>query len=263
MAADIINILIVEDESLVALDLKKGLEKEGYRVVGIADRAEKAFELFREKEVDIVLMDIHLSGAKDGVETTMELMRMRSTPVIYLTAFSDAATVERVKQTYPAAFLTKPYAVSNVRIAIELALNNFAALRQQEGRGRVIPLDAAGTQDKEGNTGKETILVIDDCIFVKHNYQFVKIRLADILFLESERNFIHLHTTEKKFVLRLSLNQLFEKLLFKKLVRIHRSYAVNLDAIRSFNDQDVMIGDKALPIGRSYKEEFLQHFNFR
>lgn len=259
MAADTIKILIVEDESLVALDLKKGLEKEGYKVVGIADRAEKAFELFKEHEVDIVLMDIHLAGVKDGVETTMELMRMRSTPVIYLTAFSDAATVERVKQTYPAAFLTKPYAVSNVRIAIELALNNFAALRQQQGQGRVIPLEEAN----ERSGGKETILLIDDCIFVKYNYQFVKIRLADILYLESESNFIHLHTTEKKFVLRLSLNQLFEKLMFKKLVRIHRSYAVNLDAIRGFTDQDVMIGDKALPIGRIYKEEFLQHFNFR
>jgi len=260
MATDTIKILIVEDESLVALDLKKGLEKEGYKVVGIADRAEKAFELFREQEVDIVLMDIHIAGVRDGVETAMELMKIRSTPVIYLTAFSDAATVERVKQTYPAAFLTKPYTVANVRIAIELALHSFAALRQQEGRGRVIPLEDRG---KEGAGGKETILVIDDSIFIKYNYQFVKIRLADILYLESDRNFIHLFTTEKKFVLRLSLNQLFEKLLFKKLVRIHRSYAVNLDAIRSFNDEDVMVGDKALPIGRNYKEEFLRHFDFR
>lgn len=267
-----INILIVEDEAIVALDLATSLEKDGYRVVGTADHFEEAIQLFSQHEVDIVLMDIHLAGAKDGVETVQELMQIRQVPVIYLTAFTDAATVERVKQTFPAAFLTKPYNVSNVRIAIELALNHFAVVRSQQERGRVVPLPAAG-EKKEGGAagagaggaggGKETILQLNDCIFIKHNYQFIKIRLDDIRYVEADGNHVHVITEERKFVVRLSLNQLFEKLLLKKLVRIHRSYAVNIEAIQSFNDMQVVIGRQELPIGRNYKEDFLRRFEFR
>ena len=255
MTADQINILIIEDESIVALDLSTGLELDGYRVAGIAESGEEAIRLYDTHQVDIVLADIHLTGSRDGIDTVTELMKIRQVPVIYLTAFTDAATVARVKQTYPAAFLTKPYHIDNVRIAIELALHGFAVFKEQQGQGRVIP--------KEGGPGKETILQMDDCIFIKYNYQFVKIRLTDILYVASEGNHIHLFAGEKKFVLRLSLNQLFEKLLFKQLVRIHRSYAVNMDAIQSFTDQDVMVGKTELPIGRNYKDEFMQYFNFR
>lgn len=263
MAAEKIKILIVEDESIVALDLATGLEKDGYQVIGMADHAEEAIHLFNTHEVDIILMDIHLAGLKDGIDTVADLMKIRQIPVIYLTAFTDPATIDRVKQTYPSAFLTKPYNICNVGIAIELALNNFAVLKEQQGQGRVIHLEDTDGRRKEGSAGKETILQMDDCIFVKHNYQFVKIRLSDILYVESDSNHINIFTGEKKFVLRLSLNQLFEKLLFKKLVRIHRSYVVNIDAIQSFTDQEVLIGKRELPIGRNYKEDFLKHFDFR
>ena len=68
---------------------------------------------------------------------------------------------------------------------------------------------------------------------------------------------------EKKFLLRLSLNQLLDKINYKTLVRIHRSYAVNINAIQSFNEQEVEINQQHLPIGRNYKEEFMKHFDFR
>ncbi|HLZ87780.1 MAG TPA: response regulator [Puia sp.] len=262
MPEEKINILIVEDESLVALDLATGLEKAGYHVVGTADHAEEALQIFGANEVDIVLMDIHLAGKKDGIDTVVDMMKIRQTPVIYLTAYTDAATIQRVKQTHPAAFLLKPYSIANVRIAIELAFHQLAVLRQQKGQGRVIPLEETGGGKKEG-AAKESILQLDDSIFFKVNHQFIKLRLTDILYVEADGNHLNIFTTERKFVLRLSLNQLFEKLRFKKLVRIHRSYAVNIDTIQSFNDMEVVTGKRQLPIGRNYKEEFLRNFDFR
>ena len=92
-----INILIVEDEALVALDLSMGLEKEGYNIVGIADNSEDAVDLFSNNPVDIILMDINIIGCKDGVETAIEMLKIRQVLVIYLTAFTDSATVERAK----------------------------------------------------------------------------------------------------------------------------------------------------------------------
>ncbi|HEY4147632.1 MAG TPA: LytTR family transcriptional regulator DNA-binding domain-containing protein [Chitinophagaceae bacterium] len=259
-----VSVLIVEDEALVALDLAAGLEKDGYHVAGIADNAAEAQKLFAGQAVDIVLMDVHIIGEKDGIDTAIELLKQKPVPVIYLTAFTDAGTVERAKHTHPAAFLAKPYSLTNVRIAIELALNNFAVARQETlPAGKLISLDKTNPKPLPETTDKETILQINDCIFVKQNYAFVKIRMADILYIETENNYVQLVTPEKKLLLRLSLGQLLEKIKYKPLVRIHRSFAVNIQAIQSFTDQEVTINKIPLPIGRSYKEEFWKNFDFR
>ncbi|MBS1604524.1 MAG: LytTR family transcriptional regulator DNA-binding domain-containing protein [Bacteroidetes bacterium] len=257
-----INILVVEDEAIVAMDLAQGLERDGYAVAGIADCAEEALQIFGQQPIDIVLMDIHIAGKKDGIETAAELMRVRRVPLIYLTAFTDAGTIEKAKHTYPSAYLAKPYHLTNVRIAIELAISNFAVARQPGG-GKVVPLESHGTQGAVEPADKEAILQMNDCIFVKSNYAFVKIRLPDILYLAAENNHVRLATADRQLLLRMSLGLLLEKIDFKPLVRIHRSFAVNMNAIQSFTDQEVTINKTPLPIGRSYKEEFLKNFDFR
>jgi Response regulator of the LytR/AlgR family len=262
MAAEKINILIVEDESIVAMDLASGLEQDGYQVAGIADNAEEAQQLFSENEVDIVLMDVNIIGNKDGIDTAAELLKKKQVPIIYLTAFTDAATINRIKQTHPAAFLSKPYSLTNVRIAIELAINNFAVSRGQQHTGKIIPMDNNASRPA-ASPDKETILRMNDHIFVKNNYAFVKIKLHELLYIEAENNYVALVTTEKKFLVRLSLGQLLEKIHYQYLVRIHRSFAVNIQAIQSFNDQEVEINNQCIPIGRNYKEDFLKYFDFR
>lgn len=107
------------------------------------------------------------------------------------------------------------------------------------------------------------ILQLEDCIFVKNNVQFVKIALGDILYLEADNNYVQLYTPERKFALRVSLALLLEKIRCKKLVRIHRSYAVNIDRMSSFSDGEVCIGKLKLPLGRNYREEFLNRFYFK
>lgn len=262
MPAEKVNILIVEDESIVALDLASGLEQDGYNIAGIADNADEAQQLFNDNEVDIILMDVNIIGEKDGIDTAIEILKQKAVPIIYLTAFTDALTIERIKQTHPAAFLSKPYTLTNVRIAIDLAVNNFAVSREQQSTGKIIPLD------KDSNRGtsspeKELILRMHDHIFVKHNYAFVKLKLCELLYIEADNNYTSIVTADKKFLLRLSLNQLLEKVNYKALVRIHRSYAVNINAIQSFTEQIVEVNQQQLPIGRNYKEDFMKQFDFR
>jgi len=241
-----VNVLIVEDEAITALDLSEGLQQCGYAIAGVADNASAAKALFEEKEVDIVLMDIQLKGEKDGVDTVIELMKSRKRPVIYLTAFTDAATVERVKNTYPAAFLIKPYSVDNVRIAIELALHNFVAGKPPDQPVR--PAERA------------PLLRLNDNLFVKMNYRFVKLPLSSICFIEADNNYVHLVTSEKKYVVRLSLNQVLDSIRWERLFRIHRSFAVNIDAVSSFTEQEVTVNKEVLPVGRQYKEAFWRQF---
>lgn len=256
-----VNVLVVEDEAIVALDLCAGLEKDGYNVVGTADNAADAVALFRTNDVDIVLMDIHIMGDKDGVDTPAELLKLKQVPVIYLTAFTDTATVNRVKHTHPAAFLTKPYNISNVRIAIELALTNFAVAKTGANSAKVISLQAGDTKSA-ALADKELILQLNDFIFVKHNYNFIKLPLNDLLYVEADNNYINIVTLDKKIAVRLSLNQFVENIRFKQLARIHRSYVVNMNAIQSFNEHQVVVDKTELPIGRNYRDSFLKQFNF-
>lgn len=263
MPQEKVNILIVEDESIVALNLSMGLEADGYDIAGIADNAEDALQLFTENEIDIVLMDINIIGERDGIQTAQELLKHKSVPIIYLTALTDSQTVSRVKGMQPAAFLTKPYHISNVRIAIELAISNFAIAQQShQPSTKVVSLDKSPSPG-ESNAEKEVLLQMQDHIFVKNNYRFVKMKLSDILYAEADNNYISLITTEGKTTVRLSLNQFMEKIRSASLIRIHRSFAINMNAIQSFNDQQVVVDKYELPIGRNYREAFLQHFNFR
>lgn len=245
-----INILVVEDEPIVALDLVTGLEMAGYGIAGIAASGKDARSLFLNNPVDITLMDINIKGEKDGIDTVRELMELRPTPVIYLTAYTDAATVARVKNTYPAAFLTKPYRIENVLVAVELALHHFTARsRGAEEIRRLSPAEE-----------KEPIVQWNDHLIIKVNYRFIKVNISTIRYVAAENNYIHLVTPDRKYPLRFGLGQLLEKLPGNRLVRIHRSYAVNLDAVQSFTEQDVTIGKDILPVGKSYREDFLRRF---
>ena len=121
-----ISILIVEDEGILAMDLSDQLEDDGYQVVGVASNGRKAIDLFRQHPVDMVLCDINIKGDIDGIQTITALTQIRAVPVIYLTAQTDRDTILRAKQTYPAAYITKPFETTALRLAIEMALNNFS-----------------------------------------------------------------------------------------------------------------------------------------
>jgi DNA-binding LytR/AlgR family response regulator len=256
-----IKVLIVEDESIVAMDLAAGLENDGYVITGIADNFLDAVDLFTKIETDIVLMDIHLKGDKDGVETAEEIMKLKQVPLIYLTAFTDPVTIERVKHTNPSTFLTKPYSIENVRIAMDLALHNFAEARMLQHQAKILNIRPGDSSDRK--TEKEHFLQLRDYIFIKQNYRFIKLKLSEILFAEADNNYVHLYTANQKFAIRISLSDLIDRLNFSRLARVHRSFAVNLDEIISFDDEIIKIASHEIPIGRNYRQEFLSHFNWK
>jgi two-component system, response regulator PdtaR len=249
-----VNILVVEDEAIVAMALADKLEAEGYSVVGIANNGLKAIELFEQNQVDLLLCDINIKGDWDGIQTVTKIIAIRPIPVIYLTAFSDVETVERAKKTFPAAYVTKPYNIINLRIAIDMAIHNFVERINPEKK----PSNNVNFQEKENN--KENILQIDNHVFIKQGYQFVKVALNDILILEADDIYTTFITTEKKYAFRMSLTNVLEKLNFPRMARIHRSFAINTNHINSFNDFELVIGNHTVPIGKSYKADFMKIF---
>jgi two-component system, response regulator PdtaR len=253
------KILVVEDEFILATELSDTLESEGYEVVAVADNGREALAIFQAETIDLVLCDINIKGDWDGIETVEKLIAQRPVPIIYLTALTDGETLERAKKTFPAAYIPKPYHITNLRMAIEMAINNFAVKVQPPPQG----LQVVQADKKSENTSKEQILQVNEDIFIKQNYQFVKFPLRDILFLEADNIHTTVVTVQKKYVLRLSLSAILERLPLDSLIRVHRSFAVNVSKIDSFTEHDITMGTHLIPISRSFKEEFMKHFMFR
>lgn len=117
------RILIVEDEGIIAQDIQTTLEKLGYEVPAIATVGEEAIEKTAELKPDLVLMDIVLWGGMDGVEAATHIRDRLRVPVIFLTAHSDSATLQRAKVTGPYGYIVKPLIERELRIGIEMALH--------------------------------------------------------------------------------------------------------------------------------------------
>lgn len=124
-----LTVLIVEDESLVALDLEETVRSHGFKVAGVCGESEHALTMARTLRPDIVLMDIRINGEHDGIETAMQISNFYRPALIFLTAFSDASHIERAAALHPLGYLIKPV---NPR---EL----FALLAMAAARRPVVP----------------------------------------------------------------------------------------------------------------------------
>ncbi|AEI48505.1 LytR/AlgR family response regulator transcription factor [Runella slithyformis] len=258
-----VKILIVEDEAVVGLDLEARLEEDGYEIVNVVNNGSKAIEIYKSIQVDLILCDIKLIGTMTGIEAVREMIAFREAPVIYLTAQADRSTIEAAMKTYPSAYITKPFSTESLKIAIDLAINNFALHSQNQSFPKHRDETVKPLHPNAKSPDRETILQINDYVFIKENYKFQKLFLGDILFFEADKNYTTIHTDSKKIALRLTLNTVLERLSAPKFIRVHRSYAVNIDKIDSFDEHDLYVGKFQIPIGRSHKEEFMRYFMFR
>ncbi len=124
------TIMVVEDEPIVARDVQLSLERLGYHVPATASSGEEAIRRAKECEPDLVLMDIVLKGALDGIETAEYLQRQLSVPVVYLTAYADQQTVQRAKSTAPMGYVLKPFQPAELQRTVQLALSRAREDRQ-------------------------------------------------------------------------------------------------------------------------------------
>jgi len=120
-----IQILIVEDEYIIALNLQENLESLGYTVIDIVDSAEAAIETANKLRPSLILMDIRLRGEMDGIQAAEQIWNNLQIPLIYLTGNSDENTVERATLTYPFGYILKPVRERELYVAIQTALNRY------------------------------------------------------------------------------------------------------------------------------------------
>ena len=129
------RILMAEDENVVAMDIRAVLESLGYSVTEVVSSGEKAILSASEMRPDIVLMDIRLKGDVDGIEAAEQIQKRFHIPVIYLTAHSDDATLQRAKMTEPYGYILKPFQERELHTTVEMALYKHGMQRRLGAHG--------------------------------------------------------------------------------------------------------------------------------
>lgn len=241
-----INVLVVEDESIVSKDIQHSLKKLGYSVAGAASTGEKAIELATSTLPDIILMDIMLKGDMNGIEAADEIRKTCSIPVIFLTAYADESTLSKAKVTEPYGYILKPFKEIDLHTTIEMAIYKHG--REQEVvKERDLLFSLVENKD---STQK-------GYIFVKSNSKLVKLKSEDIYYIEALKDYVVIHTPDSRYTIHSTMKDIDSKMGNEEFVRVHRSFIVRLDKIATIEYPNLTLEDidKLIPIGGSYRDD--------
>jgi len=232
----VLKIGIVEDELVIARTIISTLDELDYTHCGPAINYTEAIDMLEHHKPDLLLLDIQLSGKKDGIDVAQKLNELYQVPFIFLTANSDSETIDRAKKVKPHAYIVKPFAKEELYAAIEIAFSNFTGNRNNE---RAEQPGAYHTRDY---------------MFVRDGYVFRKIFFNELLYLESDANYVTLHCkSQKKVMVRSTLNDFITQLDPKTFIRIHRSYSVNIHQVNDIFPTEVSVDGIKIPVGKSYR----------
>lgn len=248
-----IKVLIVEDESIVAKDIQTILLKNNFEITGIANNADTALNYLSQNLPDVVLMDIMIKGNMNGIDLSHKIKEEYDVPIIFLTAYSDAPTLDKVKWVEPYAYITKPFKNSDILSAIEITLFRFKKDQERKKEKELL-------YSIVENQGKDTSANV---IFVKSGGKMVKIKFDDIYIVEALKDYVTFHTTHGRYIVHATMKFIEEKLGSKEFIRAHRSFIVRIDKIQSIENQELILENfpKHIPIGGNYKDEVYKKLN--
>ena len=137
------KLLIVEDEPIVALDLKQEVEQLGCEVIGVAESADEALVAAGVHRPDLALMDVRIVGSVDGIQTAGLLRAAYRVPVVFLTSYSDETTISRAAREMPYGYLTKPFQSGELKATLQVALHKARVDARQSAAHRAMEVVSA------------------------------------------------------------------------------------------------------------------------
>jgi DNA-binding LytR/AlgR family response regulator len=245
-----VQILIVEDDNLLARRIERDLEKEGFGVTDIVGNMTHAVSSVKKRAPDLALIDIKLNGPEDGITTGKELLKIAELPIIYITGEPYyLETAKRSEGTHPAAFLEKPLRPRELIVQVNLAINNFYA--------GLLPLPKS---------------VMSDYILLFIGKEYVNIRQSHILFLEANGAYTNVYLSQEEF------QRLYPKGGYSTLLaspnlgriytdlqpyfyKISRGYIINLRQVSRLNSNEIIFVGHTLPIPEGKRAELLNNLN--
>lgn len=222
------RILIVEDDPFIAMSLSVLLKKNKFKVIGIKDNADDAWETCLEEKPDLVLLDVRLVGEKKGIWVGQQIKDSNlPTKIIYLTAFNDKETIDAIVATEPEIYVTKPFNKSVLVSNIELIL-------------------------KKSNL---------DMLEILDNRKKLRLNTKDIQYIQSEGNYLNIYMKDRPtLVIRERLNCLEDRIINKSFTRVHQRFMVNLDWVTKAGKESVFIENEKIPVSNPYKHVITEKF---
>lgn len=229
----VIKIGFVEDEIVIAMTIASILKKLNYNVLFQATNFTQAIHMIEKDCPDLLLLDINLGGQKDGIHIAEIVRANYNIPIIFLTANSDVATVQRAKLVKPNAYLLKPFTKDDLFIAIEIAILNY-----NENRANVIE---------------------NDHFIVKSGNEYYNLKIRNLVFIESRDNYVTIYLISgKSIIMRSSLSEILERLPSSTFLRISRSLIVHVAFINKIESDRIHVSDYQFNISPKVKKELLE-----
>lgn len=231
------KILIVEDEFTIALNLQAILSNANYIVLGIADSFKACVEECKKERPDLILMDIEIKGAYDGIETASLIKDMFDIPVIFITAFGQEEFFERAKKLRPEAYITKPFDTNSLLRTIAIACEKIKIKTTQDTKNLIL------------NSGDG----------------WVKVEIDSIVFVMSDNNYCSLYLNEEKpLLINITLKAIEQQLPPKDFFRCHQSYLLSMEKIKKIERDEgyvaIMNDGSKVPISRVNRTIMLEKF---
>lgn len=217
------NILIVEDEMLIAAQIQMFLEFNGYNCVGIAVDYTGAIELLESNPVDLILLDVKINGSKDGIDVANYINQNLALPFLFLTSYNDADTLKALKLLNPVGYVNKP--INDATLLTNIDLYFSSSKRHTK---HIVPI-LSGTKT-------------------------YNINCTDLQYIESEH--VYLYFTNHTQTIRLSLSNFLQQLPNKELIQINRSTAINPNSINQIGKCKLKVKNKVFNISEKFKSNF-------
>jgi len=224
-----LKILIVEDETITAMDLRETLEEAGHKVTAIARNFEQAIRAAKNNPPDLALIDIQLEegSTENGITTARELIAEHRMPIIYLTANSDVETFQLAKETLPAAYLLKPFRHDELKLQVELAYYYF--------------------HYNQTNTNGSPV---SETLYLPIDKGHEKIEMKDVLYLQADGSYVKVFMIQKESPHHISTNlsHLAQYFSTPNFYRLSRSLLINLNHLERLERNYLFLINHKMPI---------------
>jgi two-component system, LytTR family, response regulator LytT len=230
------DVLIVEDEIVIAEAIADILTHSGFTNIRITDSVEEALNEMERRKPGIVLTDINLGREKTGIDLGHQLLHRYRIPFIYITSYSSPEIVGKAKHTFPSAYILKPFKNEDLLVAIELALFN-SHNRYIAGPG-------------------------DPVLSIKDGRAMTNVAFRNIAWIEATGSFTTVNASNgKRKVVKDTLNHIEKQFGKKQFLRIHEAYLVNANYITETRPASVVVNGHELPIGKDYQDSVSAFFH--
>jgi len=220
------NILIVDDEVLIAEFLKDILQSFSFQHIRLAHSSVQATTEIEKLKPSLILLDIRMTTKIEGIVLAEKINELYQVPFIFITAHSDTEILHKALSTKPKGYITKPIKKADVYAAVQLALSNTESVNAQA------------------------------TLAFKDGHSIFNIPTSIILYAKSEGNYLDVVTDKKVYTIRYSLQWLIENLPVNEFKKVHRSYVVNSKKVTQVTSKSVFINNIEIPLSRNVELDF-------